>query len=41
MQNLKPIMKHSFLSTKPQAFDSENKIYVVGDFNNYQISDEY
>ena len=30
-----------FYLQKPQAFDSENKIYVVGDFNNYQISDEY
>ena len=30
-----------FYLQKPQAFDLENKIYVVGDFNNYQISDEY
>ena len=30
-----------FYLQKPQAFDSKNKIYVVGDFNNYQISDEY
>ena len=30
-----------FYLHKPQAFDLENKIYVVGDFNNYQISDEY
>ena len=30
-----------FYLQKPKAFDSENKIYVVGDFNNYQISDEY
>ena len=30
-----------FYLQKSQAFDSENKIYVVGDFNNYQISDEY
>ena len=30
-----------FYLQKPLAFDSENKIYVVGDFNNYQISDEY
>ena len=30
-----------FYLRKPQAFDSENKIYVVGDFNNYQIGDEY
>ena len=30
-----------FYLHKPQAFDSENKIYVVGDFNNYQISDMY
>jgi len=29
-----------FYLQKPQAFDLENKIYVVGDFNNYQISDE-
>ena len=30
-----------FYLQKPQAFNLENKIYVVGDFNNYQISDEY
>ena len=30
-----------FYLQKPQAFDLENKIYIVGDFNNYQISDEY
>ena len=30
-----------FYLQKPQVFDLENKIYVVGDFNNYQISDEY
>ena len=30
-----------FYLQKAQAFDSENKIYVVGDFNNYQISDMY
>ena len=30
-----------FYLQKPQAFDLENKIYVVGDFNNYQIGDEY
>ena len=34
-------VKIHFYLQKPQAFDSGNKIYVVGDFNNYQISDEY
>ena len=30
-----------FYLQKPKGFNSENKIYVVGDFNNYEISEEY
>ena len=30
-----------FYLQKPKAFNLENKIYVVGDFNNYELSNEF
>ena len=30
-----------FYLQKPKAFNAENKIYVVGDFNNYELSNEF
>ena len=30
-----------FYLQKPKTFDLENKIYIVGDFNNHEISQEY
>ena len=30
-----------FYLQKPQDFNLENKIYVVGDFNNYQLTEKY
>ena len=30
-----------FYLQKPQEFDSKNKIYLVGSFNNYQATEEY
>jgi len=30
-----------FYLQKPKAFNLENKVYVVGDFNNYELSNEF